>query len=67
MPVAWVLKCSRRSGLPSWFTSRDSNKDGQISMNEFSRSVSESMVAEFRRYDANDDGIITAKEAAKQK
>jgi len=55
------------TGLPPWFTSRDANKDGQVSMSEFSRSVSESMVAEFRRYDANDDGIITAKEAAKQK
>jgi hypothetical protein len=55
------------TGLPSWFTSRDSNKDGQVSMSEYSRSVSASMVAEFRRYDANDDGIITAKEAAKQK
>ena len=36
-------------------------------MSEYSRSVSQSMVTEFRRYDANDDGMITAKEAAKQK
>jgi EF hand len=55
------------TGLPSWFKSRDRNSDGQVSMSEFSRSVSASMVAEFRRYDANDDGMITAKEAAKQK
>jgi hypothetical protein len=55
------------TGLPSWFTSRDTNRDGQVSMSEYSRSVSESMVAEFRRYDANDDGFITAKEAAKHK
>jgi hypothetical protein len=55
------------SGLPSWFTSRDTNKDGQVSMSEYSRSVSQSMVSEFRRYDTNDDGIITAKEAAKHK
>ncbi len=55
------------TGLPSWFTSRDSNRDGQVSMSEYSRSVSQSMVSEFRRYDANDDGMITAKEAAKQK
>lgn len=55
------------SGLPSWFTSRDTNKDGQVSMSEYSRSISESMVSEFRRYDTNDDGMITAKEAAKQK
>jgi EF hand len=55
------------TGLPSWFTSRDTNKDGQVSMSEYSRSVSESMVSEFRRFDTNDDGIITAKEAARQK
>jgi hypothetical protein len=55
------------TGLPSWFKSRDANGDGQVSMNEYSRSVSQSMVAEFRRYDTNDDGIITPKEAAKQK
>lgn len=55
------------AGLPSWFKSRDTNGDGQISMSEFSRTMSESTVAEFRRYDLNDDGFITAKEAAKQK
>jgi hypothetical protein len=54
------------TGLPSWFASRDTNKDGQISMREYSRSVTESTVAEFRRYDTNDDGMITAKEAAKK-
>ena len=55
------------TGLPSWFTSRDTNGDGQVSMSEYSRSLSPSVVAEFRRYDTNDDGFITAKEAAKQK
>jgi hypothetical protein len=55
------------TGLPSWFKSRDTNGDGQVSMSEYSRTMSESTVAEFRRYDSNDDGIITAKEAAKQK
>lgn len=55
------------SGLPSWFKSKDTNGDGQISMSEFSRSWSESTVEQFRRYDLNNDGIITAKEAAKAK
>ncbi len=55
------------TGLPSWFKSRDTNGDGQVSMREFSRTVSQSIVSEFRRYDANDDGIITPKEAAKLK
>jgi hypothetical protein len=55
------------TGLPTWFKLRDANGDGQVSMNEYSRSVSQSMVSEFRRYDTNDDGIITPKEAAKQR
>src|SRR6185369_17684753 len=55
------------TGLPSWFKSRDTNGDGQVTMSEYSHSMSESVVSEFRRYDLNDDGIITAKEAAKAK
>ena len=53
------------TGLPSWFKSRDGNGDGQIAMSEYSRSWSSRTVAEFRRYDQNDDGIITAKEVKK--
>ena len=41
------------------------NGDGQVSMSEYSRSWSSRTVAEFQRYDRNDDGMITAKEAAK--
>ena len=52
------------TGLPSFF-SRDTNGDGQISMSEYSRTWSKSTVGEFRKYDVNDDGIITAKEAVK--
>jgi len=55
------------TGLPAWFQSRDANGDGQVSMSEYSRTWSSSSVADFRRYDLNDDGIITAKEAAKKK
>jgi EF hand len=51
------------SGLPGWFKSRDANGDGQVAMSEYARSWSARLVAEFRRYDTNDDGIITAKEA----
>jgi hypothetical protein len=54
------------TGLPSWFESRDKNGDGQVLMSEYSRSWSSRMVAEFRRHDANDDGVITAKEVAKK-
>ncbi len=53
------------SGLPSFF-SRDANHDGQISLSEYSRSLNSSVIAEFRRYDLNDDGLITAKEATRR-
>ena len=52
------------AGLPSWFKSRDKNGDGQVAMSEYSRTWSKQQVAEFRSYDANDDGIITPKEVA---
>jgi hypothetical protein len=52
------------TGLPSWFKSRDANSDGQVAMNEYSRSWSDRTVGEFRRYDLDNDGVITAKEAA---
>jgi hypothetical protein len=53
------------TGLPSWFKSRDKNGDGQVAMNEYGRTWSSRLVDEFRRYDVNDDGIITPKEVAK--
>lgn len=52
------------SSLPSWFKSKDKNGNGQVEMSEYSSSWSKSTAEEFRRYDKNDDGIITAKEAA---
>jgi Ca2+-binding EF-hand superfamily protein len=52
--------------LPGFF-SRDANGDGQVSMSEFSRNWSKSTVSEFRKYDLNDDGIITAREAGGKK
>jgi hypothetical protein len=54
------------SGLPDWFKSRDKNSDGQVQMSEYTRSWSSRMVAEFRRHDLNDDGVITPKEASKK-
>jgi hypothetical protein len=51
------------TGLPSWFKSRDANGDGQVAMSEYSRTWSDRTVSEFRRYDLNNDGIVTVKEA----
>jgi hypothetical protein len=53
------------TGLPPFFKSSDKNRDGQVSMSEYSRTWSKSKVDEFLRYDRNKDGIITAKEVAK--
>jgi len=53
------------SGLPPWFTSKDANHDGQVSMSEYGKSWNERSVADFQKIDTNNDGIITPKEAAK--
>jgi hypothetical protein len=52
------------NGLPSWFKSRDRNKDGQVAMSEYRSSWTASAVRDFTRLDANGDGVITPKEAA---
>jgi hypothetical protein len=51
------------SDVPRWFRDRDTNRDGQVSMAEFSKSWNNDKVREFESYDVNHDGVITAKEA----
>ena len=53
------------TGLPGWFTSKDANHDGQVSMSEYGKSWTERSVAEFQHIDVNNDGVITPKEASK--
>ncbi|MGQ9576396.1 MAG: hypothetical protein ACUVUC_13865 [Thermoguttaceae bacterium] len=45
-----------------WFIQRDANQDGQVSMAEYASRWTESLVAEFNRFDANRDGLIEPKE-----
>jgi Ca2+-binding EF-hand superfamily protein len=52
-------------GLPDWFAQKDADGDGQVTMAEYSVSWSEEKVREFRRFDLNDDGVITPKECLK--
>jgi Ca2+-binding EF-hand superfamily protein len=52
-------------GLPDWFTAKDADGDGQVSMAEFAADWTPAKVAEFSRYDLNGDGIITASECLK--
>ncbi len=47
-------------GLPSWFKQLDLDKDGQISLEEWVKGGKKA--AEFRQWDRNDDGFITADE-----
>ncbi len=49
-------------GLPSWFTQRDADGDGQVSMAEYSQSWTKSKAAEFTKLDPNGDGVITPAE-----
>jgi hypothetical protein len=50
-------------GLPSWFSDRDRDQDGQVSMHEWSRFWNSSTVRDFESKDVDGDGIITATEA----
>lgn len=50
-------------GLPGFFTDRDANGDGQVSMAEFASDWSDEVVKQFFASDLNRDGVITADEA----
>lgn len=49
-------------GLPEWFLQKDANRDGQVSMVEFSNSWSDSTASEFAFFDLNGDGVVTPQE-----
>lgn len=49
-------------GLPDWFHQFDANKDGQVTMAEYSSSWTDSKAREFSRFDLNDDGCVTPHE-----
>jgi hypothetical protein len=48
-------------GLPDWFEEYDIDKDGQVALWEWRKSGG-GTIAEFKAYDLNDDGVITADE-----
>lgn len=57
-------------GLPKWFYEIDIDEDGQIEMWEWAEDWTEEGwttedVEEFKKYDLNDDGIITPEEVLK--
>lgn len=53
--------------LPSWFKDRDKDRDGQVTMAEFSDRWTTEKLREFQRYDLNGDGIITPQECLKSR
>jgi Ca2+-binding EF-hand superfamily protein len=50
-------------GLPGYFTDKDANGDGQVTMAEFASEWSDETVKQFFGSDLNRDGVITAEEA----
>ena len=50
------------AGLPAWFLARDEDGDGQLTLSEFAPKPTPADLREFRRYDLNGDGLITAEE-----
>ena len=50
-------------GVPGFFTDKDADQDGQVTMAEFATQWSDATLAEYFRSDLNSDGVITAEEA----
>jgi len=48
--------------LPPWFTERDADGDGQVSMAEFTDEWNDAEYARFGRLDLNEDGVIVPDE-----
>ncbi|HZZ81541.1 MAG TPA: hypothetical protein VFE62_23770 [Gemmataceae bacterium] len=63
-PVVYRVGGKTPPGLPDWFKKLDTDNDGQVAMYEW-RMAGKSM-DDFKTWDHNDDGFITAEEAAKQ-
>lgn len=50
-------------GVPGFFTEKDEDKDGQVTMEEFTEKWDDTLLAEFFKSDLNRDGIITVDES----
>jgi len=63
----YVPAKDRRHQLPNWFSQRDQNGDGQLSLAEFSPNRSRESVKAFQKLDTNRDGLVTPQESVKEK
>lgn len=62
-PPSKIFHVRQRQGnLPAWFTARDADGDGQVSVAEFAPNASRAETTEFAGMDKNGDGFITARE-----
>jgi hypothetical protein len=61
----YVPRSRLPDGLPDWFLARDLDGDAQLTFSEFSASGSPSDLEEFRRFDRNGDGVVTAAECVR--
>jgi Ca2+-binding EF-hand superfamily protein len=59
-PFVLSVRVTDAAGLPSWFKTLDKDGDGQVTLQEWQDGGRP--LDEFRNYDLNDDGIITAAE-----
>jgi hypothetical protein len=62
-PVVYRVGGKQPPGLPDWFNKLDTDKDGQVALYEWR--VAGKTLDDFKTWDLNDDGFITAEEAAK--
>lgn len=62
-PVVYRVGGKQPPGLPDWFNKLDTDKDGQVALYEW-RTAGKAL-DDFKTWDLNDDGFITAEEASK--
>jgi Ca2+-binding EF-hand superfamily protein len=60
LTVRHVQKRVTPKGVPAWFTKMDTDGDGQLSLQEWLKGGK--TIEEFRKYDHNRDGLVTAEE-----
>lgn len=53
------------AGLPSWFLTRDTNGDGQLSLLEFAADGTQTSMNEFAKLDVDGDGILSPRDLVK--
>ncbi len=58
----YVAPSALPPGLPDWFMQRDTNGDGQLTLDEFAPDGSPAQRRLFAQYDQNGDGVITPDE-----